>query len=485
MEESTFQQKEIVEVRQRHNGAITVRLLVLSLGLILLAPTAERLHLKQIVQEADSAFLAGDYALASVQYQAAFRYQPTQMRFFRRRLEADLLAGNFEAVLVEIQSADRARALTTEEYRFLIRSLVGLGRIEDAVAAWREAGAAGQRDPALLAALVDSFVQEETWDQANLILLALVEAEPANAEYRYRLGLIQALDQPDPALLTLTQLIADNPVYAQRTGDLLATVRQRSEQPLEAYYTRLGIAYLGLDELTLARESFRRAFAYNARFAEALAYFAYTNSLIGEPSVAAIQHAISLEPNNPTVLYLAGLTWQRLDRPVNARIWLERAYDIDPSNPALSVEIASTHRLEGEREFAEVWMKEAVRLGGSDPRFAILLLQFYVDDEYKIEEEALPLALALASEYPENAEVQDGLGWVYFLLEDQENAGLHIDNALRLNPGMARAHFHRAVLYESQGRRRDAFPHYQAAAELEPRSVFGLRARRALERFGG
>jgi tetratricopeptide (TPR) repeat protein len=164
-------------------------------------------------------------------------------------------------------------------------------------------------------------------------------------------------------------------------------------------------------------------------------------------------------------------------------MYFERAYDLDAKNPAFAVEIAETHRDENAYEYAEIWMKEAVRVAPGDIRFRILLAQFYVDAEYKIEEEGLPLAQSLVSEVPQNAQARDTLGWAYFLIGDLDQAYLEVARALALDPGLARAYVHMGTLLEARGQIAQAVQHYHRAVELDPHGFFGEFAQRALGRL--
>jgi len=118
-------------------------------------------------------------------------------------------------------------------------------------------------------------------------------------------------------------------------------------------------------------------------------------------------------------------------------------------------------------------MKEAVRVAPGDIRFRILLAQFYVDSEYKIQEEGLPLAKTLVSEAPQNAQARDTLGWAYFLTGDLDRAFVEVSQALALDPALVRAYVHMGTLLEARGQVAQAVQHYQHAVELDPHGLFG------------
>ncbi|MEJ2149172.1 MAG: tetratricopeptide repeat protein [Chloroflexota bacterium] len=192
---------------------------------------------------------------------------------------------------------------------------------------------------------------------------------------------------------------------------------------------------------------------------------------------------MAVDPESPTVLTLAGLTYKQLGRIYDARAIFEQAYELDPTNPVLAVEIAATHRADLGYQWAELWMKEAVRLAPNDPRIKLLLAQFYVDEEYEVAESGLPLAQEVAVSMPDNAAAHDTLGWAYFLLGDLDNASQELTLALRLDPGLAKAHTHMGALLEAQGETNEALGHYQEALALDKGGPAGNLADRAIDRL--
>ncbi|HEC24119.1 MAG TPA: tetratricopeptide repeat protein [Chloroflexi bacterium] len=457
---------------------IGAAVVVLALGI---APVP--LSLTQAVGEGRAAAAAGEYARAADAFHRAVAYQPWESETLSAAAEMSLLAGDHGAAARDLERLARLRALQAEEIGWLGAAYTGLGRVDEAVSLWEDARAQGLVEPGSLAGLAEIYIARREWKQAGDVLANLARFAPGDAGLHYRLGLIQALDEPDWAVVALAQAVALDPSLAEPLADLRTVLDERPADPPDLAYTRLGIAYLRLEELPLAEEALSRAVAYNPAYGEALAYLAYVRARLDEPALGAAQQALALSPDSPAVLSLVGLTWKQLSRPIEARTAFEKAYALDPSNPAFAVEIAATHRAEHAYEWAEIWMQEAVRLAPDDPRFKILLAQFYVDEEYRVEEAGLPLAEELVAELPESAAAHEVLGWAYFLTGDVTAARRELEQALSLNPELARAHAHMGILLEEQGQIGAALEHYTTASELEPDGPFGELARRALDRI--
>jgi tetratricopeptide (TPR) repeat protein len=446
-----------------------------------LTPVPERLV--DSVRLARAAYQSDRYGEASAAYREAYAYQPWSTQLLTELVRASVLDGDYRGAIRYLELLGEKRPLQPEEIGLLGTALVGQGQVDQAIALWESAWDEGRVEASTLAQLADIYVSRRQWKQASEVLATVARFAPSDAELLYRLGLFQALDEPEWAAVTLSQAAALTPDRAAALGPLRESVDRWPDDPPDLYYTRLGIGYLGLNELSLAEEAFSRSAVCNPSYGEALAYLGYVRARAGGPALGTTQQALALDPDNPTVLTLAGLTYKQLGRLYDARAIFEQAYELDPTNPVLAVEIASTHRADLGYQWAEVWMQEAVRLSPNDPRFKLLLAQFYVDEEYRVAEKGLPLAQELAASQPDSAAAHDTLGWAYFLTGNLDAASEELELALRLSPSLARAHVHMGALLEAQGETNDALAHYQEALALDEGGAAGSLAQRAIDRL--
>jgi Flp pilus assembly protein TadD len=461
------------------------RLLAVAAGIVALGATAVPGPLVEAVRAAREAESAEDDLGAARAYHSAYRYQPWVDAWLVAAVEAELRAGRDGDAERDLATLAAGRPLEAREMAWLGAIYAGRGEINRAVQTWEQARALGTVDTDTLARLAGIYETRREWPQAVTVLRGLIQLDPSNAALYYQIGVILSLDAPEEALVALAEAVALDPARGERLAPLQASLEEQADQTPDLAYARLGIILVTLEEYPLAEEALSRAVAHNRAYAEPLAYLAYVRARLGEPALGAAQQAVALAPDSPTVRYLAGLTWKQLNRPAEARVEFEAAYDLDPSNPAICVEIASTHRADASLEWAEIWMQEAVRLAPDDARFRLLLVQFYVDEEYKIAEAGLPLAEELVADMPGSAEAHDALAWAYFLTGDAERAQAELDRAVALDATLGRAYAHLGVLMEQQGRPSQALWYYLHASELEPEGPFGALARRAIERLGG
>jgi tetratricopeptide (TPR) repeat protein len=470
-------------IRLFWKSGILARVAGAGLAILLLRLTPVPAGLVESVRRARAAYQSDRYQEASAAYRDAYAYQPWSTELLTDLVRASVLGGDHAGAVRYLEQLAAKRPLGPEEISLLGTALVGQGQVDEAIALWEQARDEGAVEASTLAQLGDIYVSRKQWRQASEVLATVARFAPSDAELLYRLGLIQALDEPDWAAVTLSQAAALTPDKAGELGPLRETLDRWPDDTPDLYYARLGIAYLGLDELPLAEEALTRSIAYNPMYGESLAYLGYVRARAGEPALGATRQAMAVDPESPTVLTLAGLTYKQLGRIYDARAIFEQAYELDPTNPVLAVEIAATHRADLGYQWAELWMKEAVRLAPNDPRIKLLLAQFYVDEEYKVAESGLPLAQEVAVSMPDNAAAHDTLGWAYFLLGDLDNASQELTLALRLNPSLAQAHTHMGALLEAQGESNKALGHYQEALVLDRGGPAGNLAQRAIDRL--
>lgn len=463
-------------------AALGGRLLLAGAVTLALGVSAAPGSLIASVADAHEAASTGDHERAAAAYLAAYAYSPWEAVYLECAVQAELAAGAYQQAAEHLTLLQRRRPLTGEELLWWGAIHTHFGREEAALAAWEHAWALGAATPESLESLARAYLREGDLDRAQAALSELSNLGAGDPALLERLALLQAFDRPEQAAATVERIAALEP---DRALELAPVVEAAGGDPSpETRFARLGAALLDAGEVTLAETAFTRAVDENPAYGEALAYLAYTRARLDQPALGASQQAAALAPDNPAVLYLTGLTWMELGRPFDAQRSFERAFELDPSSPAVAVEIAGTYRLRDRLATAELWMQEAARLAGDDPRFDLLLVQFYVDEGYRVEEMGIPLAEALVAEIPDDAGAHATLGWGYFAGGRVADALVEFDRALTLDPALPRANAHLGMLLESQGRLIEAIAHYSRAAELDPDGHFGALARRALERIG-
>jgi len=462
---------------------IAGRLLAISLVMIGLGITAEDRLLQTMVAAGEAAFESGDYPAAADAYHRAYSYQPWVVDHLARAAHAEVLAGAYREAAYDLARLSGLRPLSLEEQSWWSLIYGGLGKTDQAITSLEESWRNGTVDPDGLRLLANVYRERGSSADERAALESLQAAQAASVGELSRLVMLQSLDSPEQAVMTLGQIAAQGSDQPAWVGDLFPVLDARMTDPPEYGYFRLGFFFVSINQWELAETALEKALAYNPGYGEAFAVLALVRARLGKPALGAAQQGVALAPDSSLAHFMLGRIWKEQGEPQAARRSFEQAASLDPQNPALSVEIASTYRLEGRLPEAEQWMETAVEQSNDAYEFRLLLAQFYVDEEYLLDEKGIVLAQALVDEDPGSAGAHATLGWGYFLLGEFGSAFSEMDTALDLDPDLPRANAHKAVLLESQNRMDEAVTYYSRAVELDPDGYFGAFSRRALERI--
>ncbi|MBN1120461.1 MAG: tetratricopeptide repeat protein [Anaerolineae bacterium] len=459
------------------------RLLAISVVLIGLGITAEDRLLQTTVDAGEAAFESGDYPAAVDAYRRAGIYQPWVVDHLARTVRAEVLAGTYREAAYDLARLSGLRPLSLEEQSWWSLIYGGLGKTDQAITSLEESWQNGTIDSDGLRLLANVYRERGSSADERSALESLQAAQAASVGELSRLVMLQSLDSPEQAVMTLGQIASqgsDQPVWV---NDLFPVLDARMTDPPEYGYFRLGFFFVSIGQWELAETALEKALAYNPGYGEACAVLALVRARLRKPALGAAQQGVALAPDSSLAHFMLGRIWKEQGDPQSARRSFEQAAALDPQNPALSVEIASTYRLEGRLPEAEHWMETAVEQSNDAYEFRLLLAQFYIDEEYLLDEKGIVLAQALVDENPGSAGAHAALGWGHFLLGEFDTAFSEMDTALDLNPDLPRANAHKAVLLESQNRMDEAVAYYSRAVELDPDGYFGAFSRRALERI--
>jgi tetratricopeptide (TPR) repeat protein len=119
-----------------------------------------------------------------------------------------------------------------------------------------------------------------------------------------------------------------------------------------------------------------------------------------------------------------------------------------------------------------------------DVDFQFMLVHFYLDHLYRVQEGGLPAAEALVTMIPGDARAYDLLGWAYHLSGQQDQGLLALDEALDRDPDLVSAHYHLGSLYATLGQRELARHHLQRAVDLDTDGYYRTRAEMVLQDLG-
>jgi len=323
----------------------------------------------------------------------------------------------------------------------------------------------------------DSFLQQQahTFDPDAAWYLAVMTAPVDLTAAIEQLHTIpedapdSLLEQKDYLWAALVPFTADSPPaeIAQATGIALAQIEF---WPLAVY--ALSIAAEQRDDLTVEAQ------------AETLAFLAHALAQTGRPAMELFKEAAQLDPDSALPLFFEGIYLRQQGALNGAEQSFQQALALDSLNAALYIEMGHTKLAQGDIAAAELWYQTAVQVAEEDQLpFQLLLLNFYANRSYKINEAGIPLAEEILEKQPNNAEVYDKLGWMQFLSGEADSGQKAFRQALAPDPHLVSARYHLARYYESTGLLPSAKAEYQRVVDEDTSNNFRNRAMKDLLRL--
>lgn len=233
---------------------------------------------------------------------------------------------------------------------------------------------------------------------------------------------------------------------------------------------------------------------------------------------ALIEPRLASDPDNGAILFLAGNSYLMMGDEKRAETLLTRVIEVDPSNIQAYGRLASIyisqHRLdEAKRAFDDVTKRQPNHVGAITMTGMILELQQKEAEARKQYQRALDLdpnaavaannlawgyaqsgndldtALRLAqvakSKLPESSAVNDTLGWVYYQKDLPSLAISSFQEAIKLAPSNAGAHYHLGLAYLKAGDQQKARASIEQALKLNPNFKDADDAKRQLSTIKG
>ncbi|MEJ2732159.1 MAG: tetratricopeptide repeat protein [Anaerolineae bacterium] len=450
----------------------SLKLILLALGVLLLGLAPYPRPVSTAMRQARAHRAAREYGAALAAYRRAAELVPGSPRPWLQMGNVYLLQQRSAPAIVAFLAAQR-RGGGLEALLGLGESYAMRGDWNSAIQSWLHAQTLAPDDPRVYVGLGQANLGQSHFDQARDYLTQALQLQPSGAQAAAAHALLgRLLAGDDPALA------AD---HFRQAGDqdmlaVLETVAAEANPARRAQL--LGIAALQRNDLTLARHHFERAIAGSASDAETLAYLAHTLDQLSETVAARgwLERALEQDGDSALVYYFLGTHHRLVGNLEAAKAALWQGLLLDPENAALRAEMARTFEDQSDYPQAEEWYAGAVEAAPSEVDFHLMLVRFYVNHLYRVQEAGLPAAQALVDLVPGDARAYDLLGWAYHLVGLQADARQNLLQALSLDPDLVSAHYHLGSLYLFTGQGERARWHLQRAADLDTAGYYRARA---------
>ena len=453
---------------------------LLALAALLLGLTSYPRAVVSAMHKAEAHRAAREYGAALSAYRQAAAHAPESPLPWLRMGEVLLVQHRSVEATAAFVEAER-RGGGEEAVLGLGESYAGRGDWAAAVQNWLRAQASAPQDARIPLALARASIAQAQFAQAEKHLaqtLQLQSSGPEATAAHALLGRLLAGNDPEQAADHF-RLADDNDMLA-----VLDTVN--AEPDPTRRFLLLGIAALQRGELTLARRHLEQATALAPNDAEATAYLAHTLDQLGATVAAGrlLERALALDGDSALVYYFLGTHERRVGNSAAAQEALWQALQRDPDNAAFRAEMAGSFMDKPDYPRAEEWFVGAVEAAPTDVDFQLMLVHFYLDHLYRVEEGGLPAAQALVELAPDDARAYDLLGWAYYLSGRRAEAQQALLQSLQLDPDLVSAHFHLGSLYLLTDQLDLARSHLQRAADLDQQGFYRGRAEFLLQDMG-
>ena len=401
-------------------------------------------------QLARQALIDGDYTRAVEAFELAAHRLFWRGDLWNELGKTKLILGQSAEAIIAYEKAKEEESLSAFGWDILGQERWDQGDLEGALIIWKNGLARHPSYFEFYSRLAMAYREKGDYSSERDALRHRLEYEEEkdSAHLHYRLGLLLILGSPEEALdeLTLAARVDDEfaPVVdTLRTSLNLALLESDPAESIILLGRGLALA----EEWQLAADAFYNATQAYPKNASAWAWLGEAKQHLDQDALPDLDKALDLNPNSIFVRSLRGLYWQRLDNLEEALREFQAATRIEPENPNWQFALGEIHARSGDFLLALAAYEKAASLSPENPLFWHSLALFSKYYAVQLEDVGLPAAQNAVALRPEEAIYVDTLGWVYFGLEQDENAEEQFLHALMLDPDLGAAHLHLGMLY--------------------------------------
>jgi tetratricopeptide (TPR) repeat protein len=214
---------------------------------------------------------------------------------------------------------------------------------------------------------------------------------------------------------------------------------------------------------------------------ELLALASQVYGVAGQPqrSEQALRRAVSLEPRFSTGYALLAQHYLQQQRLDDARVEFEAMVARDPKAPGPRTMVGVILEAQGRRDEARRSYEATVAASNDAPVAANNLAYIYAEEGTNLDQ-ALQLAAAAKQGLPDNPDVDDTLGWIYYKKDMASFAIRALEDSLKKRPDAPEVLYHLGLAYAKAGDESKAREALERALKLNPKFPGNEVARQTL-----
>ncbi len=445
-------------------------------------------------------FLGADRRAAHAEVDEVLKVHPGSPSALTLKARLVLADGASANALDIAKQAVAADGRSAQAHLTMARVLLALNRLDDAIKELRDTL---NIDPASLPAQLELAEFHRRRGELNPALEyanQAVKTHPGNLRARLARAeiLLQRRDDSKTALAEITRLVNEYPTstpvqtllgrYYLEVGDKTAarTVFERSLKLAETNEALTGLVTVDLasNNLQSARVRVDAALARSPDDPGTLLLAAKVYGLQGQTKKAedTLLKVVTLAPDNPAPYALLGQLYLAQGRGPEAKSFFANLVKADPRAVGGHVMLGVLHYASGDRDAARVAWETALRINERTASAANNLAWLYVESGTDLDT-AQQLAQSARNLMPDQPEINDTLGWVYYRKKQHTDAIQYLGRAVQHGADNPTFHFHLGMAYAQAGEDGRARTSLTKALELDPKFSEAEQARATLARL--
>ena len=467
---------------RRVTNRTRILLIILSLLAAIAAPALIEGY--AALSRAQAASMRKDFAGAGASYEAAAHLLAWRPALWEKAALAYASGGDWQQAMPLFERAQQRGALSADGWDVFGTGYWLQSRNTEALQIWSAGFHQYPSEPKFQARLALAYRGLGRYDSERQALEAWIQTGRASAAEHYRLGQLLMTTDPDRSRVMLEQASAMDATFVPAVDTLRASLDLSAHAADEAQRLVWVGRGLGLvEEWPLAQRAFDAAARADPEDAEAWAWLGEARQHGGLDGRGELGKALALDPNDPVVLSLSGLSWKRQGQFARALLDYQRAASLDPKNAEWQAALGEAYGLTGDLVSALQAYQKATELARDQAGYWRLLAMFCADNAIQLQEVGLPAAKKAASLAPNDPAVLDALGWTYAQAGLLYNAEENLSRAAKLNPEMALVHLHLGETYLRKGDPASALVELQTASRLDSDGPVGALAGKLLQQY--
>jgi len=324
------------------------------------------------------------------------------------------------------------------------------------------------RMPDARLSLAEIYMHERKPQQALEQLGIVLKSDPLNLKALTLKGSLKIMERDlKGAEAVCKKVLTLNPNLSEwhvRLG-IVFSLMKRNDDALESFKKALELNPLQVDALQLIINKYLRQKNYKKaieiceqqkkRISKDRSGMAFIENLQGKILLAkrdlkgARHHFEKAVDYNPDILsphVALAKIYTREKKRSKAILEYETILEMNPEYLPASMALGVIHDRMGEKDKAEEYYRKVLRIKSGHALAANNLAFILAQDDTRIGE-AFDLALLAKEKMPNNENVMDTLGWIYYLKGSYGHATSELQKSLALNPDNALANYHLGLVY--------------------------------------